>query len=101
MDALPDALAPLKEDDVQSISFELCGADEPSLVKYSFVLSLKPLFITTRKGAIKPVIAADAKTKIEAPKADASYDERLNHWQADVGPLPFGSKSEGVRPSSP
>jgi hypothetical protein len=43
---------------VQSISFELCGSEEPHLVAYSFALDLKPLFFTSPAGVISPIIPA-------------------------------------------
>ena len=44
----------LLDEDIQSISMELCGSMEPHLVKYNFDLELKPLFVTYMDGKIKP-----------------------------------------------
>ncbi|KAL9643093.1 hypothetical protein ABK040_003894 [Willaertia magna] len=47
----------LMNNDVQSISFEICGHQMPHLVKYDFDISLKPLFVTFKEsGKIKPCI---------------------------------------------
>lgn len=52
-DLHPDLML-LLDEDIQSISFELCGRKEPHLVKYNFDLALKPLFVTFNDGNIKP-----------------------------------------------
>ena len=44
----------LLDEEIQSISMELCGSKEPHLVKYNFDLDLKPLFVTYMDGNIKP-----------------------------------------------
>lgn len=44
----------LLDEEIQSISMELCGNKEPHLVKYNFDLELKPLFVTYADGNIKP-----------------------------------------------
>mmetsp|Transcript_3541 Transcript_3541/g.10986 ORF Transcript_3541/g.10986 Transcript_3541/m.10986 type:complete len:587 (+) Transcript_3541:75-1835(+) len=48
-------LAPLLDDEVQSVTFELCGSEEPHLVKYDFALRMIPLFLTKRNGVIRPI----------------------------------------------
>jgi len=75
LDNLPELLHDLKDPNVQSISFELCGQAEKHLVgsfpapkaqiceynlltnkvKYDFLVALKPLFITFIDGTIAPV----------------------------------------------
>ena len=75
LDNLPELLHALKDPNVQSISFELCGQAEKHLVgsfpapkaqiceynlltnkvKYDFLAALKPLFITFIDGTIAPV----------------------------------------------
>lgn len=47
----------MENDKYQSESYELCGTEEPHLVKYDFPLKLKNLFLTEYSGKIKPVVA--------------------------------------------
>lgn len=45
----------LKNDEIASVSAELCGSEKPHLVKYDFPLALKPLFVRHKDGNINPV----------------------------------------------
>lgn len=57
---VPKLLKPLVDgNDVQSISYELCGRKEKHLVKYDFDIALKPLFFTYYDGKMKPWIYND------------------------------------------
>lgn len=58
---LPDQLEELADESLQSISFELCGSLEPSLVHYPFEIALKPLFVADNNGRIRPVHAPTAR----------------------------------------
>lgn len=40
---------------IQSITFELCGSQQPNLVRYEFELAAQPLFVTLNDGQIKPI----------------------------------------------
>jgi len=42
--------------EIQSITFELCGKNEPHLVAYDFDIALKPLFYTFNDGTIAPCL---------------------------------------------
>jgi len=52
---LPASLAPLDNEKVQSMTFELCGNKFPHLVKYDFEVSMEPLFQTFNDGVIQPI----------------------------------------------
>lgn len=52
----------LEDDTAQGLSCEMCGTDEPHLVKYDFVLELKPLFTIHENGRVKPVINLKEKS---------------------------------------
>ena len=66
LDNLPEKLIQLKDSNIQSICFELCGRkgkvireiiqliSEPHLVKYDFEADLKPLFVTYYDGTSAP-----------------------------------------------
>eukprot|EP01119_Soliformovum_irregulare_P000761 TRINITY_DN10559_c0_g1_i1.p1 TRINITY_DN10559_c0_g1~~TRINITY_DN10559_c0_g1_i1.p1 ORF type:complete len:536 (-),score=141.32 TRINITY_DN10559_c0_g1_i1:39-1610(-) len=56
LDNLPPLLSVFSDSNIQGVTFELCGKGEPHLVNYDFDLDLKPLFLTTITGQIKPVI---------------------------------------------
>lgn len=56
-DDLPPCLLPLCQEDVQAISFELCGSRLKHLVYYDVPLMLHPLFYISPSGRIKPHIS--------------------------------------------
>lgn len=110
--ALPPALSLLQDpDNVQSISFELCGSEEPHLVAYPFALDLKPLFFTSPAGVISPIIPArpflpplvrdllqPATTGAAAPsatgEADAKADAADAALQFTERRLPFNDSQD-------
>ncbi|KAL6062792.1 60S ribosomal protein L44 Q [Balamuthia mandrillaris] len=55
-DSFPTLLNPLRERSVQSLTFELCGAKNPHLIRYHPDLFLAPLFSTTHEGSILPLL---------------------------------------------
>jgi hypothetical protein len=83
-----------RKDEVQSITFELCGKKVPHLVKYDFELALMPLFITYTNGSISPVLESDALSNscstalpLLVPSSDWSAEElkkRLLQYTADA-----------------
>jgi len=62
---LPVAFHPLKDKNVQSIAFELCGYKVPHLVKYDFDLALKPLFTIQNDGRIMPILNSETIQKLD------------------------------------
>lgn len=67
-------LEELKSEDIQAIGFELCGKREPHLVNYDFDLDLKPLFISTNNGQIRPVINEDGYGPMPYDVKDTAAD---------------------------
>ncbi len=64
---LPVHLNALKDmENVQSITFELCGNEEPHLVYYDFEIDLKPLFYTSPFGDITPIVYAPPELPLDA-----------------------------------
>ncbi|KAF0973938.1 hypothetical protein FDP41_007023 [Naegleria fowleri] len=47
----------IENDQINSISCELCGYEEPHLVKYDFDIELKPLLFLYQDGSIQPCVA--------------------------------------------
>lgn len=65
----------LKDPEIQSISFELCGQLEPHLVNYDFDIDLKPLFYTTYDGKIAPI--TNVEPSLEYGPAEIRGDEAI------------------------
>ncbi|KAL9656683.1 hypothetical protein ABK040_002953 [Willaertia magna] len=65
----------LKNDEINGISFELCGTEEKHLVKYDFDIDLKPLQFLFNNGKIKPCIEFTKDIKI----SNEMEDILLNH----------------------
>ena len=61
----------LEYHEVSAVSAELCGKKEPHLVEYNFDIDLKPLFIITDNGAIRPVIMAEDNVNCFSAPFDA------------------------------
>jgi predicted kinase len=85
---LPPQLQLLKDyENVQSICFELCGNEEPHLVKYDFPLALQPLFMTSPYGDITPFTAEASlhhKFYKEDQKAEENKEEELRVDPSDA-----------------
>jgi len=71
-------------DQVQSISFELCGYEEAHLVHYLFALELKPLFLTSQLGVISPIIPKE-------PCPQPSASEILNSSRPETADSAIGT----------
>lgn len=81
-----------------AVSFELCGSDEPHLVKYDFDIDLKPIFTVHENGKIKPVInngsrlyaGVSSQEIIQLCKLHQNLDRQKNDiFRERMGKLPI------------
>ena len=82
-------LSLLSQQDVQSITFELCGSKFGELVKYNFSSGLIPLFSTTFTGQIRPYMFDPSSLMLsgDSEGVDEEFWNRL-HWViSPVGPI--------------
>jgi hypothetical protein len=78
-------LAPMLDEQVQSMTFELCGSQEPHLVRYDFALRMVPLFLTHRNGVIRPVRGLGyGREEGPFPFDQKEMVDRCRRYQADM-----------------
>jgi len=94
---LPAVLQPLSQDNVQSMSCELCGRLEPHLVDYSVDICLKPLFVTLNNGSIRPVIPHTSVSDIKPEKWRNNNPVNLLPDVTGFGPYSFESAEDMVQ----
>eukprot|EP01129_Flabellula_baltica_P002998 TRINITY_DN12864_c0_g1_i1.p1 TRINITY_DN12864_c0_g1~~TRINITY_DN12864_c0_g1_i1.p1 ORF type:complete len:607 (+),score=123.46 TRINITY_DN12864_c0_g1_i1:56-1822(+) len=101
MDSLSGGLAPILAPEIQSLTFEMCGRDQCSLVQYTFDLDLKPLFTTSVAGLISPIVwNNDHQDFTELFSLSDEFhntdkddlQQIVDRLESDFGPVAFNSK---------
>jgi hypothetical protein len=86
---VPSQLSLLAEKTFQSVTFEICGTEEPQLVVYNFALEAKPLFAGKKDGAIVPYVFAKPPFKKALTGAALQHTWTAQNIQEDFGPAAF------------
>jgi len=79
----------IEDTTINALSCELCGSDEPHLVRYDFDIELKPLLYLHENGSIEPCISMPQQA-VDA--IDAASPVQINHLYPYDGKTSDGYK---------